>query len=99
MVRAMVAATLEGIQYTMDHPQEAFEISKKYVENLASLPSADQQVQEQVLAASIQLWQPDPLGYSQPQAWQNMQDNLLEMGLLKTPQDLEQAYTNRFLPE
>ena len=99
MVRAMVAATLEGIQYTMDHPQEAFEISKKYVENLASLPSADQQVQEQVLAASIQLWQTDPLGYSQPQAWQNMQDILLEMGLLKKPQDLEQAYTNRFLPE
>ena len=46
LVRGMVTAMLKGMQYTTDHPDKAFEISKKYVENLAE---ADQEVQMQVL--------------------------------------------------
>ena len=34
LVRAMVSATLQGIRYTQEHPAEAFEICKKYVDNL-----------------------------------------------------------------
>ena len=95
LVRAMVEGTLKGIEYTADHPEEAFEISKKYVTNLAE---ADQEVQMQVLLESIKHWQAERPGYSQPQAWENMQRILLEMGLLSTGQDLAQAYDNRFVP-
>jgi NitT/TauT family transport system substrate-binding protein len=95
LVRKMVSATLQGIQYTSAHPDEAYEISKKYVENLAN---ADPVIQKQVLATSIEIWQLEHPGYSDPQAWQNMQDILLKMDLLKQPLDLNKAYSNDFLP-
>ena len=95
LVQAMVSATLKGLEYTTDHPQEAFEISKKYVENLAE---ADQEVQMQVLLRSIEHWQAPRMGYSEPEAWQNMQRILLKMGLLSEELDLGAAYDNRFIP-
>ncbi len=98
LVGAMVRATLRGIQYTIDHPEEAFAISEKHVENLSALSPAEKEVQRQVLGASIALWQTDPLGYSRPDAWGNMQDLLLQMGLLTTPVDLGGAFSNDFLP-
>ena len=96
LVKKMVAATLQGIQYSIDHPDEAFEISKKYVENLAN---ADQKVQKQVLLNTIEQWKTDHLGFSKPTAWQNMQNILLKMGLISQAQDLNQAFSNEFLPK
>jgi NitT/TauT family transport system substrate-binding protein len=98
LVRAMVQATLKGLQYTIDNPDEAYQISKKYVENLASLSTKDEAIQKQVLVTSIELWKAERLGYSDPQAWQNMQDVLLSMGWLKQALDLNAAFSNEFLP-
>jgi len=95
LVQKMVRATLKGIAYTIDHPDESFEICKKYVENLAN---ADQALQKQVLLNSIEQWKADHLGMANAQSWENMQRILLKMGLLKTPLDLNQAYTNQFVP-
>ncbi|MDP2990021.1 MAG: ABC transporter substrate-binding protein [Kiritimatiellota bacterium] len=98
VVRAMVGATLKGIDYAIKHPDEAFTISEKYVENLASLTPEDKGVQRQVLAASIELWKAERPGYSDPQAWQNMHDLLLQMKLILQPLDLGGAFSNDFLP-
>lgn len=95
MVRSMIAAFLRGLEYAAAHPDEAYEISKKYVENLAE---ADEAVQKQVLATSIEFWQTDNLGYSDPQAWENMNELLFEMGLIPKKIDINAAYTNEFLP-
>ncbi len=96
LVRRMVRATWRGIADAAANPDAAFEISKKYVENLAQ---ADQAVQKQVLSSSIELWGVEKKGKSDPQSWKNMHDILLEMNLLKQPLDVSQAYTNEFLPE
>jgi NitT/TauT family transport system substrate-binding protein len=96
LVKRMVQATLKGIDYSLAHPDEAYEISKKYVDNLAQ---ADQSVQKEVLSTSMEIWKADRMGYSDPKAWENMQNLLLQMGLLKKPLDLTQAYTNQFIPE
>jgi NitT/TauT family transport system substrate-binding protein len=96
LVRAMIQATLHGISDTLANPDEAYKISEKYVEGLTG---ANQQIQNQVLSASIPFWKTERLGYSQPQAWQNMQKVLLNMGLLNKPLDLNQAYTNEFIPQ
>lgn len=96
LVRAMVQATLHGVADTLANPEEAYKISEKYVEGLAG---ADQKIQHEVLSASITFWKAERLGYSQPEAWQNMQKVLLEMGLLTKSLDLSQAYTNEFVPQ
>lgn len=95
LVRAMVAASLRGLQDTLDDPEAAFEICKHFVEGL---DQADQAVQRRVLAASIELWRADRLGYSDPQAWENMLQVLLAMGSLAQPIDITLAYSNDFLP-
>lgn len=96
LVKKMIRATLRGIEYTVNHPNESFEISKKYVSTLAS---ADQKTQKQVLLNSIEMFKTDHYGFSRPEAWQNMQDILLKMGLLSQPLDLSQAFTNEYLPQ
>jgi NitT/TauT family transport system substrate-binding protein len=94
LVRRMVQSTLRGLNDTINDPDQAYEISKKYVEGLAS---ANPAVQKQVLSTSIDFWKADTLGYTQPSAWENMQKVLLQMGLLKQPVDLSKAYTNQFV--
>ena len=93
LVARMVEAMLRGIKFTSTHPEEAFEDSKNFVEGLAQ---SDQDVQQAVLAASVALYQLEPLGYSDPTAWENMETLLLDMGLLTTSLDLESAYSNEF---
>jgi NitT/TauT family transport system substrate-binding protein len=99
LVRAMVKATLQGIRYTQEHPEEAFEICKKYVDNLAELSPEEQEVQRKVLDASIALYHVEKNGASDLQTWQNMQSILLEMGLLTQELDLSQVFSNAYLPE
>lgn len=94
LVRGMVEATLRGVRYSIENPDEAFEISKKFVENL---DQANQEIQMRVLEASIEFWKAEQVGHSDPAAWKNMQNVLLEMGLLSQPVDLEAAYTNEFI--
>jgi len=91
----MVTAFLNGLADAIIDPDEAYEISKAYVENL---DEAGEDVQKQVLARSIELWEGGHLGYSDPQAWTNMQEVLIQMGLMTEPVDLEKAFTNEFVP-
>lgn len=95
LVRAFNRAFLRGLQDTLASPEEAYEICKKFVENLAQ---ADEAVQKQVLAASIEMWKAPQLGYSDPAAWENMQTVLLEMGMYPNPVDVSKAFSNDYLP-
>jgi len=98
IVRGMVAATLQGVAYITKHPDEAFEICKKYVDTLGSLSAEEQEVQRQVLETSIPMFAIEKNGATELQAWQNMQAVLLEMGLMSQSLPLEKAFTNDFLP-
>lgn len=95
LVAGFVEAFLRGLADTLADPDAAYEISKLYVDTLAE---ADEAVQKEVLAASLDFWRAERLGFSQPAAWENMQSVLLEMGLLAEPLDLDAAYTNQFVP-
>jgi NitT/TauT family transport system substrate-binding protein len=94
LVRRMVSAFLLGLADTIADPEAAYQISMGHVEGL----NAGDAVQQQVLATSIELWRADKPGASDPQAWENMQATLLDMGLLTQPLDLSRAFTNEFLP-
>lgn len=99
LVKAMVKATWQGIRYTSEHPDEAFEICKQYVDNLAQLTPAEQEVQRQVLEASIALYHVEQNGATDLATWQNMQSILLEMGLLNGELDLSHVFSNAYLPQ
>lgn len=93
LVRSFVRALLRGLADTNASPAEAYDITTRYVEGLT-----DPILEQQVLAATIALWQADRPGYSDPAAWENMQATLLESGLLSEAQDLTKAFTNDFIP-
>ncbi|MBL8101673.1 MAG: ABC transporter substrate-binding protein [Anaerolineales bacterium] len=95
LVKSMARALARGIADTIADPDEAYEISFKFVENLKD---QDKDVQMQVLKTSIEFWQAERIGFSDPQAWENMNDILVKMGLIPAPVDLSKAFTNEFVP-
>jgi len=96
LVRRMVTALQKGVADTLADPDAAYEICKKYVDNLAE---ADEASQKQVLKTSLEFYQREPLGQSDAQTWENMQNILLTMNLLAGPLDLSQAWSNEFVAE
>ena len=91
MVERFVGAALRGLADTLANPDEAFEISKNYVEELEDERKA-------VLDASLPLWQAETLGLSDLASWQNTQQVLLDAGLMDEPvADLTAVFTNEFV--
>lgn len=91
LVQGFVDAFMRGLRDTLADPDEAYEISKNFVEGLDDSRKG-------VLAASLPIWEADVLGRTDPDSWQQTQDLLIEMGLLNsTLPDLDQAYTNQFI--
>jgi NitT/TauT family transport system substrate-binding protein len=91
LVEGFVRALLRGLSDTLADPDEAYEISKKFVDGLDDS-------RKEVLMASLEMWQADTLGLSDPTSWETMQDVMLEMGFLAEPlPDLGAVYTNEFV--
>jgi NitT/TauT family transport system substrate-binding protein len=91
LVQGFVRATLRGLADTLAQPEEAYEISKKYIDGLD-----DGRIG--VLAASLDLWRAETLGLTDPAAWRETEQLLLALGLLDSALDnLDAAYTNRFV--
>jgi len=94
LVRAFARAFLKGLADTLDDPDAAFEICKTYVEGLEE----NETVQRAVLEASLLYWEGDPLGWSDPAAWEETADVMLEAELLSGVADVDKAFTNDYLP-
>ena len=94
LVRAFVRAFLRGLTDTLDDPDAAFEICRKYVGGL----DENETVQRAVLEASLRYWRGDTLGWSDPETWRNTATAMLEAELLPEPVEVEEAFTNEFLP-
>ena len=95
LVSAFVGAFLKGLKYTIENPDDTYILSAKYIPNFANL---DKTVQKQILTTSIEMWKADHLGYSDPQAWKNMNEVLVKMKLIPEPVDLNKANTNQYVP-
>ncbi len=94
LVRRMVQATMRGIKYTVTHPEEAYADSENYVEGL---PYADDLHRKAEVERYAAFYQTDPYGYTDHTAWENMQNLLIDMGLISEALDLNAAYTNEFI--
>ncbi|MCS7040275.1 MAG: ABC transporter substrate-binding protein [Anaerolineae bacterium] len=96
LVERMVRVMLSGIRYTLDHPDEAFAISLKFV------PEAAQQeaVNRAIFDASLALWQPgagERLGFTDPAIWAPTAEFMLKAGLVDRPVATDGIWTNRFV--
>lgn len=96
LVQSLVRAFLRGLRYTIDHPEEAFEICLKYVPE-AGGENAPRQMA--VLQESIKLWRADDLGRSDLAAWETSQRFMGELGFVGTEADVERMFTNQFIVE
>lgn len=97
LVRGMVRAMLRGIEYTLQNPDEAFEITRmdKYGTGITD-ETAD--TQKAVLTASLEFWRNETPGLVPDSAWQTSESFMVEAGLLPTPAPLDEVYSNDFLP-
>lgn len=97
LVRKFVHATLKGVKFANDHPDEAAAILVKHVPEIN--PQAAKMGVE--LASKI-LWTDEALangiGYMSKEMWEITQKNLLDYMGLKKPFSIEELYTNEFLP-
>lgn len=96
LVGRMVRATLQGIEYTLENPNEAFEISRQAIPEMTE---EDVPAQRAVLEASLSLWRSDQMGLSQSEIWTEMATFMAESGLIENEVDVESLYTNEFVPE
>jgi putative riboflavin transport system substrate-binding protein len=97
-IKALVAATLRGVEYTVAHPQQALDISKSYVPGLNDAKNAANALA--VLQATIPLWESNGAkpGYNDPTTWQAMGNFMPSYKLLNSSSDVTKAYSNAYLP-
>lgn len=99
LVRGFVQASLRGLRDTLDNPDEAFELSLKYIPE-AQL--GDLTLQRQVLQESLPYWYSDKtsaegLGFSDVVVWTQTEQFMRDAQLLTSPVDVKQAFTNEFI--
>ena len=94
LVGRMVRASLKGIDYTINNPDEAFEISRAFIPEMTD---EDAPTQRLVLEASIELWRSDQPGFSNPQAWTDSAAFMLETGLIVQEIEVDDLFTNEFV--
>jgi len=93
LVEGFVQATLRGLAETIANPDEAYAISKEFVEGLDDS-------RREVLEASIELWHADILGITDLESWERTQEALLFIGFLDDPlDDLPSAFSNEFVTD
>ncbi len=97
LVTRMTRALLKGIQYTLDNPDEAFQISLK---NVPEAGGEQEQVSRAIFDASLPLWTPragKKLGHTDPDVWAKAEQFMRDMGLLEKHVDVTNIATNDFV--
>lgn len=97
LVAKVVRATLKAIQYTLDFPDEAFNISLEFVPE-AGGDNLD--ANRAIFDASLAYWAPQPgdvLGFSHPEDWQEAAAFMQRIGLVDELVDAETLYTNQYI--
>lgn len=99
IVAKMVQATLKGMRYTLDHPDESLAICFKHLKEIGP---EQRETEKKVFQESLKLWESDytrahGLGYSELNAWKESQKLMLEMGLIKRETPVEKYVDQSFL--
>ena len=97
VVETFVRALSQGLQWSIDHPQDA---AKQVVADYgATMPPQLQALQEAGMLASVPLIKPagSQTAMMTEAVWASTQQNLLDQQLLSAPGDVTQAYNLSFV--
>lgn len=94
LVRALVQGSLRGLAYTIENPDEAFEIARTFIPEMTD---EDAPTQKMVLERSIDLWRSSQPGLSSAEAWAESAEFMLAAGMIDEAVDVESLYTNEFV--
>jgi len=95
VVRGFLRATLKGHQYTIDHPEEAAELTLRYTQDDAL------ETHLGMINASTPLIYTgeDEIGWMRSEVWQQMQDILFLEGVIQQKFNIADVFENKFLEE
>jgi NitT/TauT family transport system substrate-binding protein len=94
LVRAFVRATRRGLQFTLNHPNRAFAMSKGFIPELTN-PS----LQKTILKRAIAFWKPAGVGLGRmdPKVWAKTASILYHFKVISKKVRATRFYTNRFV--
>jgi NitT/TauT family transport system substrate-binding protein len=98
LVRKLVRATAQAIQYTLDQPDEAFALSLKFVPEAGG---DNEPANRAVFDAVLDYWRPQAdrkLGETTSEEWQAAAELMQRIGLVDRVVPVEELFTNEFLP-
>ena len=98
LVQAMVRATIKAIDYTLENPDEAFEIALEFVPEAGG---DNETANRAVFDASLDYWRPQSdraLGETSIAEWVTVAELMQRIGLVDTLVPAEDLFTNEFLP-
>jgi NitT/TauT family transport system substrate-binding protein len=104
LIRKVVRATLKGIKETIADATTAFEDAAKQVPEITG---NNRELQLQVLQETVKLMQPKagdpaashPLGWTDASVWSATQDFLLEASIIPRKGNIQEMFTNDFVPK
>jgi len=94
LIRRFMRAAWKGLNFTLDHPEEALGILLK------QNPDLRKELAERSLRELIPLMKDrvPQLGWQTEAKWKELQDFMLNMGLIKQKTEASRMFTNEFLP-
>ncbi len=95
VVRGFVRALVKGHEYALEHPRAARDAL------LGANPELDPETVERTLELTVPMFKDrgEPVGYQEPKEWRRYVRWAVENGVLPRPVEVEEAMTNRYLPE
>jgi ABC-type nitrate/sulfonate/bicarbonate transport system substrate-binding protein len=94
-----IRAAMAGIDYAGQHPDEAVEIVMKYAGEQADPDHMRFMLETELADAVSTATEANGLGWQTVKQWQALHDMLLEYEAISEPIEVEQAFTNEFLPK
>ncbi len=98
LVRAMVRASLRGVAYTLENPDEAFAIALNYVPEAGGDNEA---INRAIFDATLDYWQIEEEstpGATTLEVWQGAAEFMQRIGLIESVPMAEELFSNDFLP-
>jgi NitT/TauT family transport system substrate-binding protein len=98
LVRKLVRATLRGVEYTLQNPDEAFEIALTFVPEAGG---ENETINRAIFDATLPFWQVDDggtIGATEVADWQVATEFMQRIELVENVPAVEELFSNDYLP-